>query len=67
MKHVKKYYGYQLKFCRNTNTIIKQVIPKINMNMKSPSATLGFGSFLHTDTCNILSEIFISHRLQEHS
>ena len=27
----------------NTHTISKQVIPKINMNMKSPSATLDIG------------------------
>ena len=29
--------------CRNNNTISKQGIPKINMNMKSPLALLGFG------------------------
>ena len=31
------------KICRNTNAISKQGIPQINMNMTSPSATLGFG------------------------
>ena len=31
------------KGCRNTNTISKQGIPKININIKSPSAKLGFG------------------------
>ena len=29
--------------CRNTDTTIKQYIPKSNINKTSPSSTLGFG------------------------
>ena len=41
--------------CRNTNTISKQGIPKINMNMASPSAMLVFGCSPHNDTSDFLS------------
>ena len=40
--------------CRNKNTIIKQGIPKSNMNKTSPSSTLVFGCSPHKDTCDIL-------------
>ena len=45
---------------RNTSTISKQGIPKINMNTKSPSATLCFGCSPDIDTCDILSENLVS-------
>ena len=50
---------------RNTNAIIKQGIPKINMNMTYPSLTLGFG-VPHTRTLvisckNIWSHIYCNH------
>ena len=46
------------KDCRITNTISKQGILKRNMNMTSPSKTLGFGCTLHNDTCDILLDFF---------
>ena len=45
--------------CRNTNIIIKQGIPKINMSKTSPSSTLGFGFSPHEDNCDISSEDFV--------
>ena len=48
----------------NTNTIIKEGITKINMNITFPSETVGFGCYTHKDTCDILSEILDSQRLQ---
>ena len=45
---------------RNTNTIRKQGIQKSNMNIKSPSESLGFGCSPHKDTCDILSEHLVS-------
>ena len=48
----KEFVGYETcdklifpsgKGFRNTNTISKQVIPRINMNMTYTSVTLGFG------------------------
>ena len=53
--------------CRNKNIIIKQGIPKRNMNMISPSETLGIGCYLHKDTCGILSEMLVSKILQAYS
>ena len=50
--------------CRNNNTISKQGITKINMNMKSPLALLGFGYYPHKDTCDIFSENLVSQILQ---
>ena len=50
---------------KNTNKIIKQGITKININKTSPSSTLDFCWSPHTDTCDILSEYLVSHRLQE--
>ena len=52
---------------RNTNTIRKQGITKINMNMKSPSERLGFGCFPCKYTCDILSEYLVSRILQAYS
>ena len=49
---------------RNTNKTRKQRIPKSNTNKTSTSSTLGFGCYLHKDTCDILSEDFASHILQ---
>ena len=37
------------------------------MTNTSPSSIFGFGCSLHKDTCDILSECFISNRLQEYS
>ena len=34
--------------------------------MTSPSFLLGFGCSYHKDTCDILSEFFVSHILQEY-
>ena len=48
------------KYGRNKNTIRKQVFPKRNMNMTSPSGTLGFGCSPHNVTYNILSETSFS-------
>ena len=53
------------KVCRNTNTLIKQGLPKINMNMTSPLEMLGFGCYPHKDTCDILSEMWF-HRYFKH-
>ena len=53
--------------CRNTNTISKQGIPKININMTYPSSTLGFGCYPYKDTCDILSEYLFLHILQAYS
>ena len=51
----------------NKTTIRKQEIPKSNMNNTSPPSTLGFGCYLHEDTCDVLSEDLVSHRLQAYS
>ena len=40
--------------CRNTNTIKKQGIPKININIKSTAAKLGFSCSPNKDTFDIL-------------
>ena len=53
--------------CRNKNALSKQGIPKINMNMTSPSSTLVFVCLPHKETCDILSEDLVSHILQEYS
>ena len=45
-----------IEYWINKNTIIKQCIPKITMNMTYPSVTLGFGCSPHKNTCDILSE-----------
>ena len=59
-----KFVGYETcdkliwtsgKGYRNTNTISKQGFQKSNMNMTSPSETLGFVCSQHKDTCDILS------------
>ena len=50
--------------CRNINTIIKQVIPKSNMNRAYSSSTLSFGCYPHKETCDILSHDLVSNRLQ---
>ena len=55
------------KCCRNINTISKQGIPKSNINMTSPSETLGFGCSPHKDTCDILSENLASQIFQAYS
>ena len=52
------------KGCRNTYKTSKQGIPKININTKSTSSKLGFGYLPHKDTCDILSEMLVSQRLQ---
>ena len=71
-----EFFGYETcdkliwtsgKGCRNTNIIVKQGIPKINMNMTYPSETLGFSCYPHKDTYDIFSEILFSHRLQSYS
>ena len=41
--------------CININITIKQGIPKIKINKKSPSSTFGFGYSPHKDNCDILS------------
>ena len=41
---------------RNKNTITEIIIPKTNMNMKSPSSALGSGCSPHKEACDILSE-----------
>ena len=41
---------------RNTNTICKQDIPKININKTSPSSTLVFSCSQKKATCDVLSE-----------
>ena len=40
---------------KNTNTIIKQGIPRSNIKKKSPSSTLAFGCYPHDYTWDILS------------
>ena len=40
------------KGVRNTNTIIKEDVTKINTNKIYPSSTLGFGFYPHKDTCS---------------
>ena len=55
------------KGCRNTNIISKQGIPKSNMNMKYPSATLCFCYSPHKEICDISSENLVSNRLQEYT
>ena len=45
---------------RNKNAISKKCIPKINMNMIYPSASLYFDCSPNKDTCGILSEILVS-------
>ena len=55
------------KGCRNSKKISKQGIPKINMNMKSPSATLSLGCPPHKSTCDFLSENLVSQRFQTYS
>ena len=44
-----------VKGLRNTNTIRKKAITKVNNNKTSLSSTLGFGSYPQKDTCDILS------------
>ena len=53
--------------CINKNKITKQGIPKININMIYSSSTLGFGFYHHKKTCDILSEMLVSHRLKVYS
>ena len=69
----KKFVGYEIcnkliftsgKSGRNTNTISKKGTPKSNMNMTPTSEILGFGFYPHKETCDILSENLVSHRLQ---
>ena len=52
---------------RDTNTIRKKVIPKNNINKTFTSSTLVFGCFPHKYTRYILSEDFVSQRLQAYS
>ena len=72
----RKFFGYETcenliwtsgEGFTNTNTIRKQGIPKINMNITSPSSTLGLFCYPPKDTCDIFSEDFISHILQAYS
>ena len=52
---------------RNTNTIRKQGITKINTNKTSPSSKFGFGSSPHKEICDIFSEDLVSHIFQAYS
>ena len=70
-----KFFGYETcnklicasgKGCRNKNTISKQGISIINMNMTSLSSTLSFGCSPHKGTCYVFSEYLVPHRLQAH-
>ena len=49
--HVEKGEG-----CRNTKTISKQGITKVNVNNTSSSSALGFDCYQHKDNCYIFSK-----------